>query len=304
KTFNAEVEVVGNSGGGSSSGTPYIHYIWVELDDDIDEPGTQIPCNPGGNTHVTVKIIVSDTYGLDAIEDVAVLLMTPPESDWLGFAYTGVVYATLVTSSTEMDAQVIYAAQHGLIPMDVNGWALPEQIQYEWDQNNWAMYRADYELSYCAPAGWWDVEVYVTDTTSETSLHQLHSFEYVECLVLQHDFTSIDYPNMVPGTTQRWQGDTDMGSGGPTLRNLGNVPIDITITSTALMFGQWDITQFDVHWKGVDYEYVADVAFSLPEPLCVCNKEKIDFSVTCPDGYPPGLYTGEMLISITRGDWT
>ncbi|EMR74334.1 hypothetical protein MBGDN05_00845, partial [Thermoplasmatales archaeon SCGC AB-539-N05] len=91
----------------------------------------------------------------------------------------------------------------------------------------------------------------------------------------------------------------------PTLKNEGNVPVEIRIKNTPLtMIGtQYEIIEFDYQFKGHIGGYYADEWVTLPEPLCVCNTEKLDLSIHAQEGLPQGDYSGSFTIQIYKGLW-
>ena len=309
--------VLGGSGdstgpsGGTGADAPVIHYAWVWEDEDSSKTGTQVTCVPSGyKTGVEVKIVISDPNGLDDIEDVKAQIIYPEDAwPWCGCPKFK-IEASQILDSTIIEQQAYNARQAGLITAGQY-----DEILSKIDNLSWAMYVGYFDMWYCEPAGNYDVLVWGIDGAYQIgevysiAAHQTSGFgfEFVECLVMEHDFNSLDYGNIRPSVTQYIYGDTDLNTPEePTVKNEGNVPIKIRIKSSPLVMAntEYEIDEFDYRFKNSGtVTYSADTWVDIGPTLCVCNTEKLDLSIHAREGLPQGEYSGTFYIQIYKGSW-
>jgi hypothetical protein len=297
--------------GSPGADAPVVLFAWVWEDEDLLTPGTQVTCVPSGfKLAVEVKIVIDDPNGLEDIEDVKAQIIYPEDIwPWCGCPKFK-VSATQITSSITIEQQAFDAKHAGLI----TGEEYDRIIYNILDQPNWSMYVAYFDMWYCEPAGYYDVLVWGVDGAFQVgevysvAAHQTSGFgfEFVPCLTLEYDFTSLNYGNIRPSVTQYIQGDKDLSTPQyPTVKNEGNVPIEIRIKSSPLVMAgtQYEIDEFDYKFKGETATYVADEWVTFGEMLCICNTEKLDLSIHAREGLPQGHYSGMFYMQIYVGSW-
>jgi len=90
-------------------------------------------------------------------------------------------------------------------------------------------YSGTVDMGDCDPSGAYTVVVTVTDTGSEIGT-KTNEFEYLSIVGLDLDFTTVSFGDISPGSTSSVTGDAIFGGDAPTIRNLGNDDMDVTVS--------------------------------------------------------------------------
>jgi hypothetical protein len=206
------------------------------------------------------------------------------------------------------------------IPPGVTGlWVIGEpwddkfDVWYELWEPGAYLYKGEAWLSYCQPGGWYHVAYRAQDKMDHWSQWLDNYFWYIPTAGIRLDFDTINY-GLVDESTWTWiTGDTLMNIGGPTVKNIGNTPIDMYILQDDMGFGQettwvgsppvqvktWNV-QFDARLSndGADTFYKPYEKTMLPIEL-----QPDPGNVDNPANYYQGVRIGPPSLKPTQGDW-
>ncbi len=125
------------------------------------------------------------------------------------------------------------------------------------------------------------------------------TLEVLPLTAFEIDIDSIDFTDLRPGSVSAVIGDNDLGTeGSPTIRNFGNIGIDLIVTATDLVFGDLRINSSNLDVaigndeSSMDKE---DILF----PVNLQSRMSVPLSMTMmvPQESTAGIYQGSMLIS-------
>ena len=178
-----------------------------------------------------------------------------------------------------------------------------QDIYDELNENMAYLYYGEAEISYCQPGGWYYVGVTAFDEGNNQAEYLYNRFWYIPTSAIEIDFTSIDYGSVEVGTHKQIGGDTEMITPGkPTVRNIGNAPIELYVMQNHMGFGKtsgaWNV-EFDARMTADgDYVYYyPDEEVQIPGVLGLCTLEKLDFSILVDKASSGLTYTGEMWLT-------
>jgi len=228
---------------GGSGDEPLVKCKWETPDAapaDINPP-TQIqpPVTYGGTSPVGFWAVVADNPITD-ITIVAVDVYHPagyPESGSFKFEVILTPYMNALADGIIQEAEATaainafnaaYAA--GLVTLHAGVSA--QDVRDEMSQGEAWLWSGAYEMSYHQPAGDYRVDAFAIDAGPvSVDSHLLNYFEYVAVTAAQFDFTSINYGNITSDGVV--SGDTYFGTGGPTMRNIGNTWLKLQVQGPA-----------------------------------------------------------------------
>lgn len=286
--------------GGGASDPAIVKAKWETPDDDLTVPLSQVTPDPGQNKMVTYHAVVkkgtgdidstwAEVYHPDGTYKYEVLLGEIEDE------YQAASIWTQITD-TNIDAVTFNMPYYeALFGMDVTMEemildVLNELLQFD------KLYIGSANLSYCQPAGWYTVAAIAHDNAYGWCTPLWNHFWYVPFAAFETDFTSVDWGTIQSGVTEWVAGDYSMSTPTqPTIRNIGNCPINFNITNDDMGFG-WDTllehwnVYFDVRLGHIvdpdDYEPMSDGVHPGDEgtdipggPIPLCTEEKIDFSI-------------------------
>lgn len=331
-----------NQGGGSP---PIVKAKWEQLDPSVSpylledgDPLHQIPLtqlNPPVAFEATIApqfwAIVTDPQDVSTVDGVWVNVYHPegmPEcASW---KYKLDLYEQVkgvIGGMGAIDA-FIAAWNAGLVTVGTNETGVPytyEEILDELVQCDANIYMGVGVLDYHQPAGDYLVVADASDINNNWASDWGHDVSnlltYMPIAGIELDFTHVDY-GAVDICYDAWvHGDTEFGTGGPTVRNIGNTEVELYIQQDDMGFSYegfdpitWNV-EFDVRLgaptdspdiyfdpagiKGDTNLPRAD-AWTLIEPtLELCNTEKINFSIHVIQG-ATGSYSGNMWIAYQK----
>jgi len=167
------------------------------------------------------------------------------------------------------------------------------------------------EIHYCQPAGDYTVIARAVDRNSNPAVDLENTFEYVEVPCAEFDFASVDYGSVSICVNKWATGNTvfNTADGLPTVRNIGNVPINVKVVRQDSMdfgrdsTGAWDVT-FDARLGDTGtvalYDPVAvgepDQNVVLEDALWMCHSEELDFSIHILKGFAGDLHEGTLIL--------
>jgi len=275
--------------------SPVIEYVWV-LPDEMITNGTQIELIPSlERSDIYACIVVSDAESRDTISDVFIDIFHPDGS----FKYQA--HATKIESQLEVEECKDAALEAGLITSSDH-----DDIDYNiFSQQNWYMYKVYLPMYYHQPSGLYDCETYAVDSQSRVSENKTVSFEWIAGTYLQLDFENIEFGSIQPGAWKIINGDLDMTTQSPTLKNEGNTEILVGLEFEEFRGIEYNkiIDDFDAQLRnmgtdnylkipGEHIEFAADEQVWFTYPISLCRQEKIDFSIHADVGVVPDNYQG------------
>jgi len=327
-----DTSVTVETGGGNM---PVVKCKWETPDADSTKAGTQInpPCEFGGTVKVNYFVVVTDVEDGGDVGQVWVDVFHPvlwpdPDTGECGsFKYevpltrwekkTEAIKQTILTqfAAAEEAGSVTYATEYDY-----------DDVWNELDKCTADVWKGYADLSYHQPAGIYTVEAKVIDQSgNECEVALENPLEYVAASMVEIDFAGVEY-----GSTrickEKWiPGDTVFGTGGATVRNIGNTDVMLKISQTEMGFGytigdptsytgsmppkpaesNWNVV-FDARLgsnvdMGMYYAPLATV--TLPNKLKLCNTEELDFSIHIKKATAGETHNGGMTITWERADW-
>jgi len=242
---------------------PTVDSITITPDEDGSTPGLQIDPNPGGAKTVTVTAVVSDTNGYGDISTVNITNITPDP------AHGDASPVTLVFQSGSGSGTT-------------------------------ATYNGTFDMQfYDAP-----IEYTVTVTAKDTggsSGTDSSTFNYTSCNAMSLDSGTIAFGSIDPGENNTVAGDTNMTTtGSPTVRNIGNVEIDVNITGSDMTSGSDAITKdhMDAQVDTLGYlDLSVARCFDANMTAGLSSLEKVDFRLNVPYGTSVGSYVGSVTLT-------
>ncbi|MFH2028125.1 MAG: hypothetical protein ABIJ08_03235 [Nanoarchaeota archaeon] len=159
-----------------------------------------------------------------------------------------------------------------------------------------AEYYGTFEMYYYDPADAYTIDVNASD--SESSDIKQKSFNYIELKAIELDTNSINFPGVNPEQSAYFNGDLNMGTGNPTVKNVGNVIIDVDISGTDLT-GPGTITVANVEYQfgSAGFNVLSNIASTYDLNLGLNTMTNVDFKLTVPASTLSGSYSGTFTIS-------
>jgi hypothetical protein len=179
-------------------------------------------------------------------------------------------------------------------------------IRHELEQGLAQLYYGEALISYCQPGGWYYVGARAHDTFGAWCDYLYNYFWYIPTSAIEVDFNTLNYGTTIICENKWIGGDQDMMTADkPTVRNIGNTPVELFVWQDDMQFGQtdgsWNVL-FDARLTAagdvVNYEPFettpGKAGVCIPGILELCTKDKLDFSIHVLKGYPSYTYEGDM----------
>ena len=286
--------------GGGQTTPAIVKAKWETPDDDLTVPLSQVTPIPGQSKNVTYHAVVKK--GTGAIDSVWTEVYHPDGT------YKYEVPLTIVEdedtavglweniSGSNIDAVTFNMPYYeALFGSDVTQEEMIMDVLNELQEFD-HLYMGDAPLSYCQPAGWYTVAAIAHDNSYGWCDPLWNHFWYVPFAAFETDFSHINWGTIQVGQTAWVGGDYSMDTPTqPTIRNIGNCPIDFNITNDDMGFGWFDLgDQWNVFYDvrlgnsvtPAQYEpmpaygHPGDEGTDIPGgPIPLCTEEKIDFSI-------------------------
>ncbi len=154
------------------------------------------------------------------------------------------------------------------------------------------------------PPGTWTVVVTATDNGGLPGTGKME-FKVEEMMMYKIDFgAGVAYDTVTIGVKKTVEGDDDMKTPlKPTIENLGNVVMDVTISAINLDAGGGAI---------IENKYIGAAVWTAPEQnlgkertfdvnIKPYDTAKIDYTLTAPVGTQPGKYVGQTTVTGIKG---
>ena len=243
--------------------SPTVDSITITPDDDVTIQGVQINPYPGGAKTVTVTVVVSDPGGYGDINTVNITDINPDP------AHGDVSPVTLVYQSGSGSGTT-------------------------------ATYNTTFDMQFYDAPTEYTVTVVAEDTGGLSGTNS-STFNYTSCTAMSLDSGTIAFGSIDPGENNTVAGDIDMGTtGSPTVRNIGNVEIDVKITGTNMTSGGDTITKdcLDAQVAALGYlDLGLERCFDVNMTSGTLSLENVDFMLNVPYGTPAGSYTGYVTLT-------
>ena len=334
-----------NQGGGDP---PIIKAKWEQLDVNVCvdlEDGdpthqtllTQLNPPLAFNASITVQYwaVAMDPNGIDDVSQVWVTVYHPegpPECGSKKYKKDLEEQEKGTVGSNQSIDAFIDAWQAGLVTVGTNETGHDytyDDILDELVQCEAKIYMGEHNLTYHQPWGDYRVVADASDINNNWASDWGHDVEnlltYMPIAGIELDFTHVNY-GAVDVCFNSWvPGDTVFGTGGPTVRNIGNTEVELGIQQDDMGFGYegttnitWNV-EFDVRLgappnpdilfdpagiKGGDPALPHPDKYTTIDPtLPLCNTEKINFSIHVIQG-ATGNYSGNMWILYEQTDFS
>jgi hypothetical protein len=338
----------GQGGGGGSGGDPSAPIIKCKWEYDMDVVITDYDeCDPPACfyhdavpciDHLQVRPIIGSTVTVGYYAVVTSPLGINPDPNSLGYVYT---YADVWHPDGQFKYQIeltpvgwnvetheynkaaalyewshVYSSHSDLI-MPNEPWVLTlppgtiwtDDVYDELNEELALLYFVTAEISYCQPGGHYFVGATAFDKLGNQAAYLYNNYWYIPTSAVEIDFSSVDYSPVHVGTHKVVGGDIDMTTPNkPTVRNIGNTPVQLSIEQDDMMFGQTG-DEWNVHYDArmnANGEYVYYDPWQtvqIPGTLPMCTQEKLDFSILVDKAVSGYTYTGWMKIWAYI-DWT
>ncbi len=242
---------------------PTVDSITITPDDDGVTSGVQIDPYPGGAKTVTVSAVVSDPDGFGDISSVNITDIAPDPAH-----------------GDPSPVTLVYQSGSG--------------------SGNTATYAGTFGMQfYDAPTEY--IVTVVVEDAGGLSGTDSSTFNYTSCTAMSLDSGTIAFGSIDPGENNTVAGDKDMNTtGSPTVRNIGNLEIDVNITGSDMTSGGDTITKdrMDARVDTLGYSDLSVArCFNANMTAGVSSLEKVDFRLNVPYGTPVGSYNGSVTLT-------
>ena len=249
---------------------PSIVSITITPDDDGGTAGVQI--NPAAGTTKTVTVVarVSDLNGHDDISTVEITSISPACS-------ASPTPNIALSSKTPVDTTT-------------------------------ADYEGTFDMEFYDPSATYTVTVTATDTGSLSDNTPTAAFDYTTCIELSLDAGTIGFGTVAAGSSKEVTGDTDFATAtAPTIKNQGNVVIDLLISGTDMTGTEGTITvdnlADDLDTDGYDALTPTPIEHDeLDLAAGASSTHGINFKLGVPSGTDPGSYGGSVTLGAKLND--
>jgi hypothetical protein len=149
------------------------------------------------------------------------------------------------------------------------------------------------------PAGTWTVSVTATDNEGLADTETM-TFVVNEMRGYEIDFTTIAFGDVTIGVEATVEGDDTFGSGGPTIRSTGNVPMDVMISATDMTGEGSEENTIAKENLGADVDGAGeqDLGAERTFDVEIASGETaaISFTLTPPIGTASDIYSGSITV--------
>jgi len=248
---------------------PAVESITITPDDDDTTPGAQIDPNPGDNVTVNISAVVSDSNGWEDVYTVAAVITGP-----------GAVADSPVT---------LNMVSHDTTTATFNG---------------------TFNMSFYYANGTYTVNVTATDTGGLAG-SGTENFTYKSCIGLAIDAAAINFGAVDPGENSSIPGDENYEEGstnGMTLRNIGNVEIDLNIEASDMAMsgssGTGTIANDNIYCGFTAGDYGLNLgsptSYDLNLGAGAGSYNLVNFRLHVPTGTAVGNYSGDITMTAVQ----
>jgi len=255
-------------------------------------------CDDTQKKEIFVYAVVTDAQGIGDITSVLFNVTGPCGAELIG--------QTCMSEVTAGALDLVNAANLSDLIHYYGGYDL-DDVRAELGECPTAkLYVGSFEVDYCSPAGDYTVTVWAVDTKYYESDRVTNVFSMNRLACCEYDFTCINWGSIYQTTTEALvTGDKDMStSDKPTVKNLGNIDIQIKVEQDKLSSGGKEyyidncgntMYRFDakILSMGIKKYFAPDQLVTLNGYIERCKMDGICFSLDqLNNGLPPGSYTG------------
>ena len=211
-------------------------------------------------------------------------------------------YAKVVPQATAISKyQAAVAA--GLVKVDATKTA--DQVLVELQKGTAAVWRGEAYIDYCQMDGNYVVDVNAIDQNDNSAPTMVTTFLYMPVACGEFDFVEVSYGSVAMNRNVWRAGDTVFGTADkPTVRNIGNTKVQVTVEQDDMGFGQdvngvWEV-KYDARLgnTGAEPTYDPYTTITLPDVLDRSHLEELDFSIHILKG--TGSHSGAMTLGVVR----
>jgi hypothetical protein len=276
--------------------------------------GLQVKPVIGGKTYVEYYAVVTDESGVGDIEKVYADVWHPDcsfkyqielECVGMGDGYDKIEALNAWDHVKMHHEDLITLNEDWMLDHGFSESGAYDDIYDELDEELAYLYKGVAPLDYCQPGGWYYVGVKARDAF-KWSDYLFNQFWYIPTSAIEIDFTTVDYGTLNLDTYKRVGGDDDMSTPiKPTVKNIGNTPVDLFVKQDDMGFGrtmiggvwEWNVL-YDARMTStpdpVEYEPEDSYVLIPGGPLELCTQEKLDFGITVFKGYCGIDYQGTL----------
>ncbi|MFC1787578.1 hypothetical protein ACFLY8_06095, partial [Halobacteriota archaeon] len=254
--------------------------VCIYPDDDPLEDGYQVMPVQGANKTILKCVIVNDSNGIGDIINVTIEKYYP--------------------DGTLKDVQELHVAteeeriQCAGFNCSIEDYS-PETSELFVGYQN----MTDYD-----PSGIYNLTVEITNQGAVASrFENISSFEYLELIGIEIEPASIQFEDLIPGDSAWIYGNDNWGDSLPTVRNTGNVPIDLDVSATNLTSGSnvIPVESLDINISGQYLPHLDLVSQRLYVNIDPFGGTGfIDYGIHVPEGTNPGSYFGDITIAAQK----
>jgi len=270
----------------------FVEALWVLPDADVSLPGTQVVPVAGAQSQVQVWLVAHSVYTV-GVEGTL--------SDQEGFPLFGLAFEAVADDAAAAIASAVEAAVASGLVDEEGAAAITDALALQEAR----AFVATFELSSSAPPGGYGVEAWLTSEFECDHQAAFASFTYLELVALDFDFGYLDFGLVEPGKESHVGGDESFapGDGWPTMRNVGNVPVLLSLNFTPMVNqeGTGEIVDFRARFLGEELGFRAGDTTVFSHALSPDSDAAIDFWLVPPQPLPVGEYSGKLRISAQGG---
>ena len=178
----------------------------------------------------------------------------------------------------------------------------PVTLRFVSHDTTTATFNGTFNMSFSYLNGTYTVNVTATDSSSLTGSNS-STFDYKTAIALELDAGTVAFGSVEPNETGEVLGDDDMTTlDKATVRNIGNVIIDVEVTGTNMTSGGSELTKdtIEARINGKSYANMSMTrCFDVNMPIGVSSFENADFRLLVPYGTPQGDYAGTITLTAT-----
>jgi len=271
-------------------------------------PGLQVKPILGGDVMVGYYAVVTDPQGVTTIDSVYADIWHPDgefkyqiELEAIGFDEYGDYDKTVALDVWD---HVTFCHPDLITYLDYQTYNESEILE-ELDQEQAYIYYGEAPINYCQPGGWYKVGVIANDNYDSWCDHLFNFFWYIPTSGIEIDFNLVDYGTVAEDYEQQAGGDKNMLTPGlPTVRNIGNTPVELWVGQDHMGFGktgvppndEWNVefaARLSANGQKVYYDPEESLV-RIPGILELCTLEKLDFFITVYKGWEGQTYNGTM----------
>ena len=266
-------------------------------------PGSQFlpPIVYGGKKTINYYSVIYDEEENGNVNIVAWDVYYPEEC-WGNGSF---IYQVMGTQLSQAEGESFFqeAMENGLLK--VGNYEDANTIFTEYIQKGTAaVWYGQADLYPCSPAGSYVVEANAVDHNNNWAEPLYNTFTYVPVAAFEIDFNTVDYGTLNLKVPKWVAGNTifKVNDGRPTVRNIGNTFIQMTVAQDDMQFGN-SLDGWNVEWgarMGNDinnavYYGPYEEPVTLPNYLEICEWDELDFYINALKG-TPGEKTGTMTL--------